>query len=346
MPRKVQSQVVVKKWALFSSIISSIILCLLLSSCGIPNPPGEKNIAENLPRELTTVIINNPFDETNADVYELEVSRVTIMKRQTNEKEDKVYCLVVMGNEYYEFSKYVILYYNYYDKGGWILDNWEYDNEHDTGYQVLSNPFAEDSVANMLQASDLYDTVEVVDCVFHGYFGDSSVTYKTQVKADTEFFRDEGLRIDKYTFDGQSWTSVTDTFAVSRVWEITGSWSYTGDSEKGIQTLCTLDITDFNSDPWTSSKTWTVTGTFQYQYPRFSPTNFQWWQAGGTIDLSNCEITVDGDTLTILLDKTYDEKLVFSSPVDGEASVVADLGGDTWGGFGTHALSKTISPTQ
>lgn len=42
--------------------VFGVLLCIILSSCGIPAPPKEKQIVRDLPRDITTVIIENPFD--------------------------------------------------------------------------------------------------------------------------------------------------------------------------------------------------------------------------------------------------------------------------------------------
>ena len=89
------------------------ILFTLLTSCGIPKPPNEARIANSLPNDLTTVIIANPFDAMDSDVYEMNIKAVIVEKRQTNEKSDIAYCWVILENEYYRFTKYLKLNYNY-----------------------------------------------------------------------------------------------------------------------------------------------------------------------------------------------------------------------------------------
>ena len=61
-------------------------------------------------------------------VYESEYicKDVEIVKRQTNKenKEDFVFCNLVMENDYFRTCVQAELTYNYYDQGGWILDEY------------------------------------------------------------------------------------------------------------------------------------------------------------------------------------------------------------------------------
>lgn len=52
-----------------------------------------------------------------------------IIKRQTNkeDKEDLVFLNVTMENEYFEIDMDMDLVYNFYDEGGWILDEYNWD---------------------------------------------------------------------------------------------------------------------------------------------------------------------------------------------------------------------------
>ncbi|MBE6796719.1 MAG: hypothetical protein E7531_00050 [Ruminococcaceae bacterium] len=100
---------------------------------------------------IVTVILSNskhtgtPMNKIKADIGELpvvtegvieclytpfssyKVDSVEIDKRQTNveDKEDIVYCNVGISNEYYQTELQIKLVYNYYDDGGWILDEHE-----------------------------------------------------------------------------------------------------------------------------------------------------------------------------------------------------------------------------
>ncbi len=93
--------------------INNVIMCILiitiLSACKASTLSANK-IANILPQEITT---------------EMEVKKVKIERRQTNDKEDLVYAIIDMANDNVHRTSYYLLTINYYDKGGWILDKWE-----------------------------------------------------------------------------------------------------------------------------------------------------------------------------------------------------------------------------
>jgi len=61
----------------------------------------------------------------NSEPHALKVVELAIEKRQTNidKKEDVVYCTILFKNALIERTTNCVLYLNYYDKGGWVLDN-------------------------------------------------------------------------------------------------------------------------------------------------------------------------------------------------------------------------------
>ena len=122
--------------------LAGVMLCVFLTSCGIPKPPNEKEIKKELPKEITTITENSPFDGGDASVYDLEVQSLVIDKRQTNEKEDIAYVTIELENEWYHVTKHLVLLYNYYDKGGWILD--DFYRSEETEVSLLGNSMVED----------------------------------------------------------------------------------------------------------------------------------------------------------------------------------------------------------
>ena len=99
-------------------LMSTFILALLfMTGCGmsVKNEDQILDDVENYESEI------NFFGFSDA---------VTIEKRQTNKdnKEDTVY-VTLYGSNDYAYQEYdCVLYYNYYDKGGWILDNLEVED--------------------------------------------------------------------------------------------------------------------------------------------------------------------------------------------------------------------------
>lgn len=84
-----------------------VAMLLLLSSCGVPKPPNEIKIASDVPEDIRTITIGDPFGATNPEAFLMDVKSVAIEKRKTNKKDDAAYCVVELENEYYAFTKSV-----------------------------------------------------------------------------------------------------------------------------------------------------------------------------------------------------------------------------------------------
>ena len=107
--------------------ISLIIILAVLSGCfGIPNPPKENGLKEGFKNSSEVLNFYSAY----------EIVSFEIDKRQTNKdgKEDTVFCTVVMKNEAKELTMECIMYYSYYDVGGWEL---QYVNIQNTNYRLL-----------------------------------------------------------------------------------------------------------------------------------------------------------------------------------------------------------------
>ncbi len=111
-------------------IIAAVVVCVVIVLSVILSSPKRIGVSMNQIRtdigELSVVkngVIESeytPFDPYTVDFVEID-------KRQTNieDKEDIVYCNVVISNEYYQTDLQIKLVYNYYDDGGWIADDHE-----------------------------------------------------------------------------------------------------------------------------------------------------------------------------------------------------------------------------
>lgn len=198
-------------------LLLNVGLLIMLTSCGVPNPPDENAIAQNIPEEVKTVIIDNPFDATNSDVYVMDVKSVSIEKRQTNEKEDIAYCNIELENDYYSFTKFIITYYNYYDKGGWILDRYsEYD---ESIWEIKGCPFSNDVVA---YAVNDYTIIDADEPEINANTGNVKFIYN--VKDIYENVTSEGTVEVNLQFDGSGWTYDINTDSVELSWNVLGHW--------------------------------------------------------------------------------------------------------------------------
>lgn len=100
-------------------------MIFVLAACGNA-APDEGQIKKDMPEEARMIYVDSGYGE---DEIVLDVTGVNILKRQTNDKDDTVYCTISMENEDYRYVANWVLTYNYYDQGGWILDSWLIDEE-------------------------------------------------------------------------------------------------------------------------------------------------------------------------------------------------------------------------
>lgn len=107
------------------AVITTIMLLLTASSCTTKKPEGVPTEAlEQDVRELENYDSVNCYSSDYTYGTEYELVDYVLAKRQTNleNKEDIVYYDIILKNEYFEVVYQEKMTYNYYDEGGWILD--------------------------------------------------------------------------------------------------------------------------------------------------------------------------------------------------------------------------------
>lgn len=199
----------------FSLQMTVVFLCL--TACGVPSPPNEKEIAKDLPDDVVTAVINDPFNAINSNTYTLNIKKVSIDKRQTNEKEDIAYCVVELENEYYCFTKYVKLYYNYYDKGGWSLEG--YSEYQDSAWKLISCPFDVEEASSALND---YTDIQYVEK--NEDFDAGTIRFIFAVEDEYENVAAKGNVAVALEFDGDSWECNIDASNVDLEWDIEDHW--------------------------------------------------------------------------------------------------------------------------
>lgn len=126
------------------------------------------------------------------------MSDLNIEKRQTNKekKEDIIYCSVEINNDYFQTTIKYKLVYNYYDQGGWILD----ENEIiDTTSKPLRG----------IDESFLNNVLESDKC----HYSITQHTTDLDAKTDTIYFLGTGnhytnYAMEEFTFDEEyGWIS-------------------------------------------------------------------------------------------------------------------------------------------
>lgn len=90
-------------------------MIFLLTACK-EKPYDEKKIMQDIPADILAIRVDGVG-------YSMTVDSLEIVKRQTEDRVDEIYCTIVMSNQYYKVEGDYYCCYNYYDKGGWILES-------------------------------------------------------------------------------------------------------------------------------------------------------------------------------------------------------------------------------
>lgn len=236
-------------------------LCIIITSCSsIPKPPTETQIADELPDDITTIVIENPFDYTNADVYKMNIEAVSIEKRQTNGKNDVVYCIIELANEYYHFTKYMKLEYNYYDQGGWCLD--KYDKYEADEWRLLDVPFDVEEASVALYNYEISGPGTITSNL-----SNNVVWFSIPIKEVHANGTYEGTGLVTCQFDGIHWQFETNTDNIHFVWDIQGTWAYSRIKEtsydKQIEEI-EVTITDFDQSTGNMSGSWYMHSEYSF----------------------------------------------------------------------------------
>lgn len=240
------------KRALLGLLLCS--LCFVtLPSCGVPAPPKQQEIISILPEEIRTVAIQNPF--TGEDqVHELALQSLEIEKRQTNEKDDMVYCVLDMKDEWYHYTKYINLHFVYYDQGGWLLEDYAPYASHQ--WELLKSPFHTEEVSSII-ATEWYSeeaTLKEQD------LENGALCFSAQVNEPHVNGAYLGEVIVICQFDGIEWVYEINNENVRFIWDIVGKWEGSGlidpDRYGPEDGEVVLAIQNFDQDTLSTNGTW------------------------------------------------------------------------------------------
>lgn len=93
----------------------------LLSACGLENVT-EKQIKQDI---IESEVIQNCYISEFVNDSTYTIKEYDLVKEQFNKekKEDIIFCKLTLNDEYFNVYTETKLIYNYYDKGGWVLDD-------------------------------------------------------------------------------------------------------------------------------------------------------------------------------------------------------------------------------
>lgn len=220
-------------WGLLTMMLALVVLMSLNACSGSPKPPQEAQIRDDIPQELLVVPV---YKNGETETFPLDISSISIEKRQTNEKDDTVYCVLELENELYCVTRHVRMDYTFYDEGGWMLDGCS-ETEDWKISKVKANPFTEDELIRMVSE---YDSVQIesVEVLPEACEIDTLFTVETKAENLTTSGTVEVKRSLERT---NEWTKIEYNYDELRLdWDVVGHWY--ADVDTGIY----LDILDYS----------------------------------------------------------------------------------------------------
>ena len=127
-----------KSLSVFGLAVLLLLSLFVFSSCGESRKVSDKQLVNDLSvNETIATIFKSELFETEP----FEYFSHNITKRQTNpeKKEDIIYCNLTVSNKNFSVNADCVLNYNYYDEGGWILDDVEVSNRKVSPTNTFSN---------------------------------------------------------------------------------------------------------------------------------------------------------------------------------------------------------------
>lgn len=214
-----------KKNNLAIIILGWTILGILgMSGCGAKKILNEKELLESI-------------NEQDTELSFVTFDNLEIIKRQTNDedKTDRVYCTVSGQSQYADYTVDCILYCNFYDQGGWILDDVEIS---DYKYNVTSF-LSEEEVGTYFDENFCYLITSPVTTYEYSEINRGSESDdKRYVSYDVDFtagftstlsYETSGKLTLSFSFDGSSdqWNYSDNYYILDKQYipELEGDWS-------------------------------------------------------------------------------------------------------------------------
>lgn len=209
-----------------------VLLILLVSGCGASNVVSENGLidmlVENYPDSIHRVLpYAAPKGVSKIGQDEVfEVDALKIIRRQTNkdDKTDTVDCKIEVHNDNYEGYFYYTLYLNYYDQGGWQLDEYISNGSDELKPKRDTVPYSRIEYA-ISRFSNLFGNYELVRDTFDDATG--IVTKEYLFNNKQKYLTTKGTVILNFEYDSEQckW-EYTPTNNVVQTWDLVGDWKF------------------------------------------------------------------------------------------------------------------------
>ena len=199
-------------------LVTAVAAGILLTGCGRQSL-SEAKIKENIPEGLKSVYVSN-IDNDYGQTFVLNVDDVKIEKRQKDEKSDIIYCTVEASDENYRLITDCSLYSNYYDEGGWILDDYGVDSQEVKLLTGVPQELAETEINKFY-----FDTYEFEESDFNTESWNDRYVYNVHYKADNCHYDgmiDLSFTPNRYG-NNVEWTPYI-YYEQPFTWDVEGTW--------------------------------------------------------------------------------------------------------------------------
>lgn len=301
------------------------LLTLFLTGC---SDPGKKPANEE---KITTDILENGGNcfWLNGQIEDLEIKSLELTRHKTDEDAgtDEAYVSASLENEYYTVDVEYLLYYSFYDVGGWVLDTYSVED-----YQAIpTQPYIdEDSFIDY--CSNYFNNIEIID---HTYGLEEDI-YQDSISfsgtVDSNYLTETFIGNVNFAFYDDCWNESCIIEPYSTDWSrLLGTWQFTHHDE-----YIEIDITDINqidsenisisynykTSPWYDDGPWN--GYF-WGYSTTGTSRDELAQTA-TLELSRTEAFFDGTPYSYVNDVYTRLRIVPGGYEDYSASFFVNIG--------------------
>lgn len=130
----------------YYGIIILIMMLFLLSSCGRPELPNgialKDTFSEKFLKQISETYVNDSLEV-------FSIQDIEVLRQKTNDNTNTTVCSIELSNENYVEKLETELMYEYYDQGGWYLDDWTINKTTVSPRQGISD----------IQIADMEETI-------------------------------------------------------------------------------------------------------------------------------------------------------------------------------------------
>jgi hypothetical protein len=221
----------------YEKIVMTLVLSmivLVLVGCSNNVPSDDKILSNMNESEIVNVKIGN-------ELKKLKVTSIDVKKDNKEDKSYTVYCTAKQADEKYECTADYVLYYNLYDKGGWILDKFDIENKKLNS--LIAVP--EEALKETLSEQG-YSDVELVSI---DKYNKNTKVYNSRYKARTSYpYITQINNISMQSeFGDSSWVTAPLSNDESQEWSsMYGNWLGTPNEES--KTYINIDIKSIDTE--------------------------------------------------------------------------------------------------